>query len=74
MSFTCRADMCDGTGLLGNYALNSQSSVQKVVNGGSRFASLRAVAQACLTERTRGINSVRVLAVEQPQAGQSNDL
>ena len=35
MSFACRPDMLDETRVLGNYTLNPQSSVQRVVRGGS---------------------------------------
>ena len=35
MSFSCRPDMHDGTWFLGDYTLNPQGPVQRVVNGGS---------------------------------------
>jgi hypothetical protein len=35
MSFACRPDMLDGTRCLGNYTLNPQSPVRRVVNAGS---------------------------------------
>ena len=48
MSFTCRPDMLDGTWFLGNYTLNPQSPVQRVVSGrsSSRYHSILGLALA----------------------------